>query len=67
MADKWFPQDIDVYISWVESIILESSDELTNWETEFIRSIYDTRLCRGYNLSEKQAVQLEKIYTEKTR
>lgn len=66
MAEIWKPQDITVYCNWRDVIMTEASDDLTNWESNFIESI-GLRLDRKINLSERQAEILERIYTEYTK
>lgn len=66
MAQIWKPLDIDTYLTWIRTIQDEASDELSNWESSFIDSIYG-HLMNGRNLSERQAVKLESIYAEKTK
>ena len=61
----WKPQPIEVYQSWINQL-MEVSEELTQWETNFVENISD-RLDRGSNLTERQAEILEKIYVEKTK
>ena len=65
MAELWKPQSIEVYKSWIEAIMNEAQEDLTDWETNFIESI-ENRLANGNNLTERQAEILERIYTEKT-
>lgn len=65
MAEIWKPQPIEVYKSWVNDIIEEAEDELSDWESSFIDNI-SNRLSAGYNLTEAQATKLESIYAEKT-
>jgi len=65
MAEIWRPQEIKVYQSWIESIVDEASDELSDWESSFLSDI-QMRLDKGYNLTENQAKKLESIYTDKT-
>ena len=64
MSKIWEPREISTYISWVEAV-LETSEELTEWEDTFIESIY-IRLLKDQNLTENQANKLENIYAEKT-
>lgn len=64
MAEIWKPQTVEVYKSWVDALKNEASDELTNWEIDFIDSIENQLTFR--NLSEKQAEILERIYANKT-
>lgn len=66
MAEIWKPQDKEVYHSWVNAILDEAQDELSDWENTFVDSIAD-QLIAGRNLSEKQANILERIYSEKTK
>lgn len=65
MPKIWEPQDISVYKKWVEDIEYEASDDLTDWENNFIESI-STRLSANRNLTQGQAETLEKIYVAKT-
>ena len=64
MPPVWKPQPIEVYRDWVDSIIEEASDLLTDWEANFINDI-DIRLDSG-PLTEAQANKLESIYTKYT-
>lgn len=66
MAKLWQPQDIEVYKSWVEAILDEASNKLSNWEVDFINSIA-SQLDNNRNLSEKQADIVERIYSERTK
>jgi hypothetical protein len=66
MAAIWHPQPIEVYKSWVDTILDEASDNLTNWEEIFLDDL-NIRLGHGNNLTEKQAEILERIYAEKTK
>lgn len=66
MAEIWKPLSIETYQSWHKAIVDEASDELNDWESSFIESI-GTRLAYGNNLSESQARNLERIYSEKTK
>lgn len=65
MAEIWKPKDIKVYRDWYDQIVVEVSDELTDWETNFIESI-GNRLDQNKNLTQGQAETLEKIYAERT-
>jgi hypothetical protein len=65
MANIWKPQDREVYISWIEAIKTEASDNITSWETDFVDSI-EQYLNRKSTLTEIQAEILERIYTEHT-
>jgi len=66
MASIWRPLDIQTYKSWVEAILFEASDDLSEWEEGFMESI-DRRLREDRNLTQGQAGTLEKIYAEKTK
>lgn len=43
--------------------IEDSDHEGTDWERDFLESI-DTQLCKGVDLSEKQAIVLRRIHTK---
>ncbi len=65
MAPIWKPKDPDLLKSWVESVMKEASDELSDWESRFINDMHE-RLEKGYVLTEYQENKLEEIYAEKT-
>lgn len=65
MANTPYPQDWSVYLEWVNAIIAEASDDLSDWENSFIESVEKQLLTRRW-ISENQAITLEKIYAEKT-
>lgn len=65
MPAIWKPQPKEVLISWIEAIVDEASEKLSEWETNFVNSCYD-QLQYKSSLSEKQEKILEKIYAEKT-
>ena len=50
--------------TWLADILSQARN-LTAWEQQFLDSI-EERLDEGWNLSEKQAEVLERIYAEKT-
>ena len=62
----WRPLERNTYQSWIDSILNEASDELSNWESGFIASI-QMRLDHGAILNENQAAKLEQIYTKLTK
>lgn len=66
VAEIWKPKDPELLRAWVDSIYVEASDELNDWEFTFIDSIYN-RLVRGLQLSQAQEEKLESIYAEKTK
>lgn len=61
----WHPQPLEVIKEWIDSIIKEASDELSDWEMEFVESV-QKRNNKGQDLTEKQQDILERIYAEKT-
>lgn len=65
MSIPFKPQSIEVYQSWIDAILMEASDELTVWESNFVVSIQTWLL--SHNLSELQANTLERIYAAKTK
>jgi len=65
MTQIWKPQSPEVHRYWLNTILEEASDKLTDWETNFISNI-ERILDFGWILSEAQEATLEKIYAEKT-
>lgn len=65
MSEIWKPQSKEVYQHWIDTIMNEASDKLTNWETDFVDNISTQLLYRG-TLTQYQAEKLEQIYAEKT-
>ena len=65
MAEMWHPQTIEVYRSWVDAVIDEATDRLSDWELNFINDI-DDRLSGLRQLTQKQAEVLENIYAKYT-
>lgn len=69
MAKIWTPQPIEVYRSWIDAIISEASDDLNDWETNFVNDMDDrvTMLAGTQgNLTQGQAEKLESIYAKYT-
>ena len=66
MPPIWHPKDAELIQSWIDAIIVEASEELSDWETGFIDSVQDRLLKRG-SLTEAQEQTLERIYAHKTR
>ncbi len=64
MAQMLKPQPIEVYKDWLKAILDEASDQLTDWESNFISNI-ENRLTVG-PLTEGQANKLESIYVKYT-
>ena len=52
-----------LYYSWIEAC--QSSDKLTEWEDEFVNSLFEQLTKKG-SLSNKQAEILERIYANRT-
>lgn len=65
MAQVWRPQNPDVLKEWVDSILIEASDILNDWETRFVTDM-QARLERGSILTQSQEEKLEQIYADKT-
>jgi hypothetical protein len=65
MAEVWKPKDLELLKSWRDAILNEASDELTDWEANFIDSI-GQRLDKGQQLTKAQEDSLERIYADKT-
>lgn len=65
MAAMWRPHPVEVYADWIETIIQEASDELNDWEINFIDDMR-LRTDNGIQLTQGQAEKLEQIYADKT-
>jgi hypothetical protein len=65
MAPIWKPQSHEVLESWITAILEEASDDLNDWETNFIEDM-TIRIANKWQLSQKQEETLEKIYANKT-
>lgn len=65
VAPIWKSKEQHIYQGWIDAILTEASDELTEWETNFVSSLQDQLLKKG-RLSEAQEKILDRIYTEKT-
>lgn len=66
MAQMWQPKQTTTLRYWVETILLEASDTLTEWETTFVDDI-QKRLDLGRKLTQAQEEKLEAIYAAKTK
>lgn len=60
----WKPKPNEIHKQWIEAILDEA--ELNDWEEKFVTSV-STVVDRGFSLSEKQEIILERIYSEKTK
>ena len=58
-------QTTDIHKYWVETILTEASDDLTDWEKNFIGDM-KIRLDNSWALTDYQEAKLEQIYTAKT-
>jgi len=65
MAEMWKPKDPKLLRSWLDAIIDEASDELNDWEKNFIDNMERT-MNEGWTLSRSQEEKLEQIYARKT-
>lgn len=66
MSKIWQPKPNETLQYWLDTILDEAVDDLTEWEANFIDSV-GIRITRKLNLSEKQEQILESIYAEKTK
>ena len=66
MTEIWKSQTPEIHKSWLDAIMTESSEELTDWETRFIDSI-ERRLSAHNPLTQYQEQKLEEIYAERTK
>jgi hypothetical protein len=62
----WHPYDKSTYESWINAILDEASDELTDWESSFVKSLKN-QLKYNSNFSRAQSEKLERIYTRYTK
>ena len=65
MAKMWSPQSPEVLRHWVDTILMEASDKLNDWESTFIENI-SYKLDLKMRLTQVQEEKLESIYVEKT-
>lgn len=49
------------HVSIIKRIVNFNQEKLTDWELEFISSVYDNNVLKGYNLSDKQKEIIIKI------
>ena len=66
MAEMWKPQSLDVYHQWIQDIVLQSSDNLNDWENSFIANM-NMRIDKGMELTQPMAEKLEQIYLKHTK
>jgi len=65
MPPLWKPQPFEVLQNWIDTIIEEASDTLTDWETKFVDDMR-IRVGNKWPLTQTQEEKLESIYAEKT-
>lgn len=65
MPEIWHQQSWDTLEYWVNTILEEASDELNDWETNFVNDI-QIRISNRRPLTKLQQDKLEHIYAEKT-
>lgn len=66
MPVKWKPLNKDIYISWIHKLTV-TGDKLTDWERNFIMSLWNRLEIFKLNLTQPQAEKLESIYSKKTK
>ncbi len=66
MALAWKPHDDEVYKDWIDSIVTEASDELNEWESNFVSDM-QVKIHNGWKLNQNQAEKLEQIYARYTK
>lgn len=66
MPKIWKPTNPETLKYYLITILDEASDELTEWESNFVNDI-SIRLFSGGGLSQKQEEVLEKIYVRVTK
>ncbi len=65
MPEVWKPKDPKLLRSWLDAILLEASDDLNDWEKNFIDDM-EKRMDMNRPLTELQEKKLEQIYAAKT-
>ena len=63
MPPLWKPQPFEVLQNWIDTIIEEASDTLTDWETKFVDDMR-IRVGNKWPLTQTQEEKLESIYAE---
>ena len=66
MSEMWRPQENETLRTWILTILDEASDELNDWETNFISNVYN-RVFSNQPLTQNQEERLEQIYAHKTK
>ncbi len=65
MPPIWQPRNNDTLKHWVETILSEAEDRLTDWERKFIADM-ESRVTNKRPLTQGQEEKLEQIYAEYT-
>lgn len=65
MAPVWKPRDTKILRDWIQTILFEASDVLTEWEVKFLNDM-ENIMDLGGRLSQGQEEKLEQIYAAKT-
>ena len=58
--------ETEVHKYWIKTILSEGSDDLTEWEADFVMATRMT-LQNGQPISDKQEAVIEKLYEKITR
>ena len=66
MSSIWNPQPWEVLDSWVKAILEEASDDLNDWESNFVEEMA-IKIANRWSLTIAQERKLEDIYAEKTK
>lgn len=66
MPLMWRPYDESTYRMWLDAIVDEASDELTDWESKFINDMR-VQIDFNANFSRAQSDQIERIYAKYTK
>lgn len=65
MSEIWKSQPIEVLQHWIESLEMEASERMTDWELNFVESV-SNQLSMFGKLSQKQQEILERLYVKYT-
>lgn len=66
MSQIWKPQSNETHRYWIDTIMTEALEDLTDWETNFIDNVGTIIYNKG-TLSQRQEEILERIYAGKTK
>jgi hypothetical protein len=65
MPPIWQPRDNDTLKAWIDTILNEAEDRLSDWERKFIADM-EPRIAAKRPLTQGQEEKLEQIYAEYT-